>query len=117
LFYLTKMSGKYGRNGFSAVGSLFSDSLLVVTRGENGAVAYNRQLHFITAKPPANITVVDTVGAGDAFAALLLLGLSKQWPVEVTLNRAQTFACAVVGRRGATVADREFYRLFSEQWG
>ena len=25
--YLTKMSGKMGRNGFSAVGSLFSDKL------------------------------------------------------------------------------------------
>jgi len=94
----------------------FDLETLVVTRGEKGAVAYNRQLHFIVAKPPPSTTVIDTVGAGDAFAALLLLGLSKQWPIDVTLDRAQTFACALVGRRGATVADREFYRLFSEQW-
>lgn len=95
----------------------FDLEMLVVTRGEQGAVAYDRQQHFVTVKPPASTAVVDTVGAGDAFAALLLLGLSKQWPLTVALERAQAFACALVGRRGATVADRAFYRAFSEQWG
>ncbi len=95
----------------------FDLEILVVTRGEQGAVAYGRQQHFVTVEPPASTAVVDTVGAGDAFAALLLLGLSRQWPLTVTLERAQTFACALVGRRGATVADRAFYRAFSEQWG
>jgi fructokinase len=93
----------------------FDLETLVVTRGEQGAIAYDRQQHFVTVKPPPSTVVVDTVGAGDAFAALLLLGLSKQWPLETTLERAQTFACALVGRRGATVADRAFYRAFSER--
>ncbi|MDO9049236.1 MAG: carbohydrate kinase [Methylobacter sp.] len=93
----------------------FDLETLVVTRGEQGAVAYDRQ-HFVTVKPPESTAVVDTVGAGDAFAALLLMGLSKQWPLKVTLERAQAFACALVGRRGATVADRAFYRTLSEQW-
>jgi fructokinase len=97
---------------------LYDLEALVVTRGEEGAVACDRQQqHFVAVKPPESIAVVDTVGAGDAFAAILLLGLSKQWPLETTLERAQAFACAVVGKRGATVADREFYRAFSEQWG
>ncbi|MGR8999273.1 MAG: PfkB family carbohydrate kinase, partial [Gammaproteobacteria bacterium] len=78
--------------------------------------AYDKQQYFVTVKPPASTTVVDTVGAGDAFAALLLLGLSKQWPLKTTLERAQTFASALVGRRGATVADREFYSAFSISW-
>jgi len=95
----------------------FDLETLVVTRGENGAIAYHKQQLFVSVKPPENIAVVDTVGAGDAFAALLLLGFSRQWPLEATLERAQAFACAVVGRRGATVADRKFYRAFSEQWG
>ncbi len=94
----------------------FNLETLIVTRGPKGAVAYDRQQPFVTVKPPVNTTVVDTVGAGDAFAALLLLGLNKQWPLEVTLERAQAFACALVGRRGATVADREFYRVFSASW-
>jgi fructokinase len=94
----------------------FELETLVVTRGEKGAVACDRRQHFVAVKPPARIAVVDTVGAGDAFAALLLLGMSKQWPLKVTLERAQAFASALVGRRGATVADGEFYRTFSEQW-
>jgi fructokinase len=94
----------------------FDLETLFVTRGEKGGVAYDRQQQFLTIKPPENIAVVDTVGAGDAFAALLLLGLNKQWPLEVTLERAQAFACGVVGRRGAIVADRTFYRAFSKQW-
>ena len=95
---------------------LFDLEALVVTRGEKGAVACDRRQHFVAVKPPASTAVVDTVGAGDAFAALLLMGLNKQWALEVTLERAQEFACALVGRRGATVADREFYRIFNEQW-
>lgn len=95
----------------------FDLETLIVTRGEKGAVAYDKQQKFLTVQPTAPTAVVDTVGAGDAFAALLLLGLSKQWPLELTLERAQAFACALVGRRGATVADRAFYRVFSEQWG
>ena len=95
----------------------FDLETLVVTRGAKGAVAWDKRQHLFAAKPPACTTVVDTVGAGDAFAALLLLGLSKQWPIEITLERAQAFASALVGRRGATVADSEFYRVFSEQWG
>lgn len=94
----------------------FDLEVLVVTRGAQGAVACDRQRRFAAVEPPASSAVVDTVGAGDAFAALLLLGLSKRWPLETTLERAQAFACAVVGRRGATVADREFYRAFNEQW-
>jgi fructokinase len=96
---------------------LYDLETLVVTRGEKGAVACDRRQHFVSVTPPANVAVVDTVGAGDAFAALLLLGLNRHWPLETTLEQAQAFACALVGRRGATVADREFYRAFSEQWG
>jgi fructokinase len=94
----------------------FNLETLVVTRGDKGTVAYDKKKHFVYAKPPTSTTVVDTVGAGDAFAAVLLLGLNKQWRLETTLERAQAFACAIVGRRGATVADIEFYRKFSEQW-
>ncbi len=104
-------------NAMRALTTQYDLEVLIVTRGANGAIAWDRRQNVITATPPAQAaSIVDTVGAGDAFAALLLLGLSKQWPLEATLERAQVFACALVGRRGAIVADREFYRVFSEQW-
>lgn len=95
----------------------FDLEALFVTRGEKAAVAYDKQQNFISSQPPASVTVVDTVGAGDAFAAVLLLGLNAQWPLATTLERAQDFACALVSRRGATVTDIEFYRKFIEKWG
>ena len=89
---------------------------LVVTLGEQGALACDQQGKRYSVKPVAAIPVVDTVGAGDAFAAVLLLGLQQEWPLEMTLQRAQALASALVGRRGATVADRNFYELVSQDW-
>ena len=60
--------------------------------------------------------VVDTVGAGDALSSVMILGLCKQWPLELTLERAQAFASAIVGQRGATVSEPAFYQAFDEQW-
>ena len=59
---------------------------------------------------------MDTVGAGDAFASVVLLGVMRHWPLPLIMQRAQTFASAVVGMRGATVSDMAFYRPFLEDW-
>ena len=104
----------YAMQSFCA---LFGLELLVVTRGDQGAIACDNRHHFMTVKPSSNTEVIDTVGAGDAFAAVLLLGMSRNWPLPDTLERAQAFASALVGQRGATVADKEFYRPFREEWG
>ncbi|MEZ5502448.1 MAG: PfkB family carbohydrate kinase [Halioglobus sp.] len=66
--------------------------------------------------PVPGIKVADTVGAGDAFAAVTLLGLRRGWPLPVTLERAQQFAAAIVTRHGATVSERSFYQAFLSQW-
>ncbi|MDD5277590.1 MAG: PfkB family carbohydrate kinase [Methylovulum sp.] len=94
----------------------FGLDTLVVTCGAKGALACDKNHHFASVKPAAITTVVDTVGAGDAFASVLLLGFSKHWPLATTLERAQAFASAMVGRRGATVADAGFYRGIGGQW-
>jgi fructokinase len=61
--------------------------------------------------------MVDAVGAGDAFAAVSILGLRHGWPLAETLGRAQTFAARIVGQRGATAADPALYGPFIEHWG
>lgn len=95
----------------------FELEILFVTCGEQGAIAWDAvQQQLFSVKPAASIEVVDTVGAGDAFASVLLLGLSQQWTLQDTLERAQAFASQIVGKRGATVANREFYRCVVEQW-
>jgi len=90
---------------------------LFVTRGGSGATAYRPDAPPLHVHPGDRVTVVDTVGAGDAFASVLILGLLRDWPLESTLERAQDFASAVVGQRGATVEEPAFYHRFTAEWG
>ncbi len=83
--------------------------LLILTRGADGALLRTVAGELITAAPPQVERVVDTVGAGDAFSALCLHGLNAGWPLPQLLERAQRFAAAVVGLRGATTTERAFY--------
>jgi fructokinase len=90
--------------------------VLVVTCGSQGALAINHAGEFIEVVPVDDLAIVDTVGAGDAFAAVLLLGMQHGWPLQLTMKRAQSFASALVTKRGATVQDLSFYRPFIDAW-
>lgn len=89
---------------------------LVVTRGALGALLW-RGGAIMSVAPAAAGPVVDTIGAGDGFAAVLLLGLSQGWPWAETLARAGDFAAALVSRRGATIDDPSVYAQFLMSWG
>ena len=93
----------------------YQPELVVVTQGEEGALAVTESETF-SVKPDFETTVVDTVGAGDAFASILMLGLYKEWPLATILERAQQFASKIVGLRGATTEDKEFYQPFIQDW-
>jgi fructokinase len=91
--------------------------ILFVTLGARGALALSAEGALHQVQPATDVEVVDAVGAGDGFASVLILGLVKHWPLMQTLERAQSFASAIVGRRGATVRDRDFYQPFLTSWG
>lgn len=76
-------------------------SLVVITRGDNGACAWHRQSGLIEVESPA-VKVVDTIGAGDSFQAALLAALHRLNRIErrglgsistAELTRALAFAC------------------------
>jgi fructokinase len=90
--------------------------LAIVTKGAAGAFAMDGNGAVFDIAPAGSNTVVDTVGAGDAFASVCILGLVRGWSVDTMLPRAQAFASAVVGQRGATIADRAFYEPLLRQW-
>ncbi|MDT8385887.1 MAG: carbohydrate kinase [Thiogranum sp.] len=90
--------------------------LLIVTRGSNGATAFARDGSTAVVQPAAGAELVDTVGAGDAFTSVIALGLLLDWPLDRTMTRAQQFASALVGVRGATVQDPQFYQRFLSDW-
>jgi len=90
--------------------------LLCVTRGEEGAAAYTAEGELLTGVPARSGPVVDTVGAGDAFSAVLIAGVLSGWPTRTTLARAQSLAGEVVGLKGAVTEDPGFYRRFLTEW-
>jgi len=89
--------------------------MVILTFGGEGAACVEAD-GTIERIQPRRVEVVDTVGAGDAFAGVVMLGLLNQWPVAVMLKRAQEFASAIVRNRGATVQDPDFYLSFIQQW-
>lgn len=89
---------------------------LLLTHGEKGAELFTRDGLSGRIEPERSITPVDTVGAGDAFTSVFILGLLQGWPPQLTLSRAQEFASAVCSFRGATTRDAEFYRAFLRDW-
>lgn len=90
---------------------------LVVTLGGDGALALGRETAPVRVAPAPALAVKDTVGAGDAFASVLILGIIRGWPLEATLERAQSFASRIVEQHGATAADPALYRHYLDQWG
>lgn len=73
---------------------------LVVTRGEQGAIAVQNGERFaVVAQPVA--TVVDTTGAGDLFAAGFLSGyVAGKAPIDC-LNMGAIAAAEVISHYGA----------------
>lgn len=90
--------------------------LAIVTLGAEGALARTRDGRYSKVAPEPSLRLVDTVGAGDAFSAVALLGVLRDWDLATILQRAQAFAGAVVGIRGATPDSRDFYAPFISAW-
>jgi len=89
---------------------------VLLTRGARGATAICADGTRYTVQPGEKAALVDTVGAGDAFCSVMIAGLVRRWPVPLTLSRAQAFASAMVGIRGATTDNREFYNNMIALW-
>ena len=67
----------YGGSDYAGRAKLFvgaGASLIVVTRGINGAQAWHREAGAVEVEAPT-VKVVDTIGAGDSFQAALLFAL------------------------------------------
>lgn len=90
--------------------------LVIVTRGAEGAVVRDATGQVLRVVPEKTVEVIDTVGAGDAFTGVVMVGLLHDWEVALTMERAQAFASAVTTLRGATCNDPGFYRPFIDDW-
>jgi fructokinase len=94
----------------------FSLEALVVTRGEAGASVGRADGKVWEALAVGVDNLVDTVGAGDAFSAVVVLGLLRQWPWDTVLRRASGFAALVCGQAGAIIENRAVYEARLAVW-
>ncbi len=74
--------------------------LLIVTKGEHGAIALqNGQRYEVKAEPVMRL--VDTTGAGDLFAAGFLSGLAEGRTIDACLTMGAVCAAEVISHYGA----------------
>jgi fructokinase len=78
----------------------FDLRLVALTCGARGSLFYSHGCYSRVAGLP--VKVVDTVGAGDAFTAMLSLGLLAGWDLERINHSANEVAAYVVSQPGAT---------------
>jgi len=97
------------RQAMAKLQTQFRLEQVILTRGERGALVRTADGEFHSVAPETVTQVVDTVGAGDAFSAIYLHGLISGWPIATTLAVAQRFAIRVIGLRGATTTELDFY--------
>ncbi|MDE2154533.1 MAG: hypothetical protein KGJ32_01365 [Xanthomonadaceae bacterium] len=91
---------------------------VLVSHGAGGAAAWDAHGCCVARAPAAPVPrMIDTVGAGDAFSALMLAGLLRQRPLATVLADAVAFASLSCGWRGALPADAALYRPWRTRLG
>ena len=85
-----------------------------MTKGDDGSELYSKEGSSRAAPVPVE-PLVDTVGAGDAWAAVLAAGILKGWPPQKMLSAAAEFASRICTIEGAVPDSAEFYEPIRKQ--
>jgi fructokinase len=85
--------------GYQQIRQEFGLDKLLITYGSKGASLVTPEGHWKSRT--YNITVADTVGAGDSFLAALLWGLQQGNPLQEVLDFAVALGAMVATRKGA----------------
>ncbi len=78
----------------------FGPKIIAITDGKNGALAY-RDGYYYKIMPRSDLKIVETTGAGDAFASTLTAGLIMNKPFEFCLKMAINNSESVITHHGA----------------
>jgi len=83
--------------------------ILSLTKGKNGSELFTLDKHF--QKNPGKLNnAADTVGAGDAYTAMLSIGYINKWPLELIIEKTTEFAARICEIEGAVPTDPNFYK-------
>ena len=91
----------------------YSLDVISMTKGGQGSEIYIRdECYRVESKKIDNM--VDSVGAGDAYAAMLAAGIIRQWHPETIIHRASAFASRICSIAGALPESPSFYKPFTD---
>lgn len=91
----------------------FEIELISITLGERGALILDRKSYNENKHTPNKI--IDTVGAGDAYSAILCLGYLNKLPLERINYLANKFASDICEIKGAIPKTDEIYSKFKKE--
>ena len=100
LSQITFGSGNFELEEFSRrwFATYHTDTICITLGNKGCAVLREGRFHAFAGVP---VKAVDTVGAGDAFAAAFLHGFHQQWPMERIASFANALGALVASRSGA----------------
>jgi fructokinase len=84
-----------------------------ITKGANGAEIFTGK-DYVSCKAK-NVDVIDTVGAGDAYSAILALGILRNLDIDKTNYLAVSFASEVCNQKGALLKDSNIYNNYYKE--
>lgn len=90
-------------------------SAIALTRGAEGSTLFTQQ-HTVDAAPATVPHLVDTVGAGDAYASVFAAGTLRQLPMDHTLRLATDFSARVCGIAGAIPENEDLYTTLQHEF-
>jgi fructokinase len=86
----------------------YAIEVVALTRGQSGSTLFTADDRFDAATPVVE-KIVDTVGAGDAFASVLAAGYLRGLPAPKILNAATRLAAHLCSIAGAIPDDSDLY--------
>lgn len=96
----------------------FGVQRVIVTCGADGWYTLDAEGRRDARGPAAPVPrIVDTVGAGDAFSAVVVAGYAAHWPLAQSLAAAARLASAVCGERGAMPEQTHFIDHWRSELG
>jgi fructokinase len=89
--------------------------MIALTMGGEGSRLYTKTTRY-EAAPSEALSIVDTVGAGDAFTSILAAGYLAGWEGDRILETATRFASAICEIEGAIPDHTDFYGPFRSRF-
>ena len=99
LAYMLKIPG-HQSDVLNVLQQTYHLKMIVLTKGAEGSVLYTPNC-VSTCQAPADLEIVDTVGAGDAFTAAVTVGVLKGQDLDTIHKSANQLAAYVCTQQGA----------------